>query len=240
MNIRNITFVALFSGVAVFGQTPVPTQAVLPFFFSEDSAFKVRYASNLAIGDSVVNFTNAGGSSLSACLPGTVPACTVGVPAQPSFAQNGDICANVYAYSPDEQLVSCCSCNVTPNALNSLSAKNDLASNTLTPIIPSALVIKVLASAGGTACTAASAATIGVADLRAGLQAWGTTIHALPVTAGTPATTYGVTETKFNDPFLTLAEFQRMTQLCGFIRANGSGYGICKSCKVGGLGASAR
>jgi len=31
-----------------------------------------------------------------------------------------------------------------------------------------------------------------------------------------------------------------MTQLCAFIRANGSGYGICKSCKVGGLGASAK
>ena len=64
-------------------------------------------------------------------------------------AQNGEICANVYAYSPDEQLVSCCSCNVTPNALNSLSVKADLGTNTLTPIIPSALVIKVIATAGG-------------------------------------------------------------------------------------------
>ena len=240
MNIRFFAFAALFSSVAVFGQTPVQTinTQAIPYG-QEDSSFQVRYAANLAIGDSVVNFTNAGGSSLSSCLPGT-PGYPCTVANAPSFAQNGDICANVYAYSPDEQLVSCCSCNVTPNALNSLSAKGDLASNTLTPIIPSALVIKVLASTGGASCTASSAATITTADLKQGLLAWGTTIHALPVTAGTPATTYGVTETRFANPLLTLQEFTRMTQLCAFIRANGSGYGICKSCKIGGLGASAK
>ena len=219
MNIRFFAIAAAFSAVAAFGQ--VGNFA--------DSAFQVRYASNLAIGDSVVNFTNAGTSSDTAFTA--------------TGAQNGDVCANVYAYSPDEQLVSCCSCNVTPNALNSLSAKNDLASNTLTPIIPSALVIKVLATAGGTACTASSAATAGDAThpLVPGLLAWGTTIHALPVTAGTPATTYGVTETAFSTPIaLSGAERTRMTQLCSFIRANGSGYGICKSCKVGGLGASSK
>ena len=100
-------------------------------------------------------------------------------------------------------------------------------------------------------CTASTAATLGVLDgflpLTPGLQAWGTTIHALPVTAGTPATTYGVTETPFAFPtflgFVGLpspAEVTRMSQLCSFIRANGSGYGICKSCKVGGLGASSK
>jgi hypothetical protein len=225
MNIRFLTLAAAFSAVAAFGQT-----VTVPAAGFADSAFQVRYASNLAIGDSVVNFSNSGSSS-------TDSGITSG------GAQNGDICANIYAYSPDEQLVSCCSCNVTPNALNSLSAKNDLASNTLTPIIPSALVIKVLATQGGSACTAGKAATVALdgSDLRAGLLAWGTTIHALPVTAGTPATTYGVTETAFATPqLLTVAELTRMTQLCAFIRANGSGYGICKSCKVGGLGASAK
>ena len=220
MNIRSLSFAAAFSAVAAFGQaTPGPYA---------DSPFQVRYASNLAIGDSVVNFTNAGSSSTDTGL------ATGG-------AQNGDISANIYAYSPDEQLVSCCSCNVTPNALNSLSAKNDLASNTLTPIIPSALVIKVLATEGGARCTASKAASVLVTELRAGLLAWGTTIHALPVTAGTPATTYGVTETAFSTPsVLSPAELLRMTSLCSFIRANGSGYGICKSCKVGGLGASSK
>ena len=217
MNIRFFAFAAVVSTVAAFGSQPG----------GADQPFQVRYASNLAIGDSVVNFSNAGSSSTDTGLATGAP-------------QNGDICANIYAYSPDEQLVSCCSCNVTPNALNSLSVKNDLASNTLTPIIPSALVIKVLATAGGSACTASKAASVGPKDLRIGLLAWGTTIHALPVTAGSPATTYGVTETRFDNPVLSEAELRRMTQLCSFIRANGSGYGICKSCKVGGLGAATR
>jgi hypothetical protein len=228
MNIRFFAIAALVSGVAAFAQPVVPAGAPGSTFGNDDASFQVRFASNLNFGDSVVNFTNAGGSSNAA-----------GLTASP-FAQNGEICANVYAYSPDEQLVSCCSCNVTPNALNSLSVKNDLASNTLTPIIPSALVIKVLATAGGALCTASKAATVVAGDLRIGLMAWGTTIHALPVGTATPATTYGVVETKFDSPMLSAEELFRMTQLCAFIRANGSGYGICKSCKVGGLGASAR
>jgi len=214
MNTRSLLFVALASCVAAFGQ-------------AQDTPYQVRYAANLAIGESVINFTNSGASSTTAFGP--------------NFAQNGEICANVYAYSPDEQLVSCCSCNVTPNALNSLSVKADLGTNTLTPIIPSALVIKVLASPGGTACTASTAATVTAAQLVPGLLAWGTTIHLMPVGGSTVAATYGVTETAFvKDNILSAAELTRMTQLCSFIRANGSGYGICKSCKVGGLGASSK
>ena len=215
MNIRFVAFAALASCVAAFGQV-------------QDSPFQIRYASNLAVGESVINFTNSGASSTTAF--------------QANFAANGEICANVYAYSPDEQLVSCCSCNVTPNALNSLSVKADLGTNTLTPIIPSSLVIKVIATAGGTACTASSAALAGTPPnvISQGLLAWGTTIHALPDLPGSPATTYGVTETAFSNAFLSPAELFRMTQLCTFIRANGSGFGICKSCKVGGLGASSK
>jgi hypothetical protein len=242
MNIRLFALTALAAS-SCFGQVNGYFVAGGDLVGLDAAAFQVRYAANLSIGDSVINFTNAGNSSTDTGL------ATGG-------AQNGDICANIYAYSPDEQLVSCCSCNVTPNALNSISVKNDLASNTLTPIIPSALVIKVLSTPGGAACTASTAAnppqaSPGTYRVNGGLLAWGTTIHALPVTAGSPAVTYGLTETPFSFPTLVIggnlyrglpspAEFLRMTQLCAFIRANGSGYGICKSCKVGGLGASTK
>jgi hypothetical protein len=228
MNIRFFAIAALLSSVASFGQIVPAVGAPGATFGSDDASFQVRFASNLSFGDSVLNFSNSGASSANANTTAT------------PFAQDGEICANVYAYSPDEQLVSCCSCNITPNALNSLSVKNDLASNTLTPIIPSALVIKVLATQGGALCTASKAATVTRAQLTSGLLAWGSTIHALPVTTATPATTYGVVETKFASPVLSAAELTRMTQLCAFIRANGSGYGICKSCKVGGLGANSK
>ncbi len=202
----------LLSSVAAFGQADTP--------------FQVRYASNLAVGDSVVNITNTGASS------------TIAFP-----TQNGAICVNVYAFSPDEQLISCCSCPVTPDGLVSLSARNDLISNTLTPGVPTAIVIKLIASPGPGALAfgGCNAGTVGVGGLNLpiqGLAAWGTTIHALPVTPGTPATTYGVTETAFTPATLSLAELQRIVTLCGFIQTNGSGFGVCRTCRLGGLGGS--
>src|SRR5437868_14787858 len=126
MNIRFFAFAALTMSFSAFGQL-VPTVAGV--LAQTDGPFQVRYASNLSFGESVINLTNSGANSTVAGIPGA---------AGGGFAQNGEICANLYAYSPDEQLVSCCSCNVTPNALNSLSVKADLGTNTLTPIIPSA------------------------------------------------------------------------------------------------------
>ncbi len=185
-----------------------------------DSPFQVRYASNLPVGDSVINVTNTGASS-SVAFP----------------TQNGNICVNVYTFSPDEQLISCCSCPVTPDGLVSLSARNDLISNTLTPGVPTSIVTKLLASSGTPAC---NASTVGQGNnvLVTGMAAWGTTIHELPVTPGSPATTYGVTETAFANATLSVAELTRITQLCGFIQTNGSGFGICKSCRFGGLAAT--
>lgn len=187
-------------------------------FAQVDTPYQIRYASNLNIGDSVINISNSGarGADLQA---GKTTAIT------------GSICANVYAFSPDEQMVSCCSCPVTPNGLVSLSAKGDLISNTLTPSTPTSIVIKLYASvpaAGSSGCDA-SASKPGAAA--PGMLAWGTTLHQNTATA-----TYSVTETAFSPATLSAGELFRLTQLCTFINANGSGFGICKSCTLGGLG----
>ncbi len=171
--------------------------------------FQVRYASNLNIGDSVINITNAGTQNVAGALT--------------------NICANVYTFSPDEQLISCCSCVVTPNALVSLSANSDLVSNTLTPAHPTSIVVKLVATFG----TACNASNLPVANLAAGLRAWGTTIHAAPTTP----VTYATTETEFSQAGLSAGELARISSFCGFIQANGSGFGICRSCRLGGLGA---
>ena len=131
---------------------------------------------------------------------------------------------NVYTFSPDEQLVSCCSCPLTPNGLASLSVRNDLISNTLTPGVPTGVVVKLLATDPTTHLPAA------------GLAAYGTTLHAAPAPA--PLGTYATTETNFTQSTLSAAEVSRITSLCGFIQTNGSGFGICASCRLGGLGAS--
>ena len=189
----------------------------LAILLSPTGAFQIRYAANLNIGDSVIDITNTGASS------------TVPLP-----IQDGNLCVNVYAFSPDEQLVSCCSCLLTPDGLVSLSVKNDLVSNTLTPGSPTSIVIKLLASSGGSSITSCNAGTVGTGTnlLASGLSAWGTTLHALPA----PPNTYGATETPFVSATLSGAELTRITTLCSLIQANGSGFGICKVCRLGGQG----
>jgi len=208
---RILIFAALATAMAAYGQVSATNITV-------DAPFQVRYASNLNIGDSVVNITNSGARG--AALPSGTSASIAGA-----------ICANVYTFSPDEQLISCCSCPVTPNGLVSLSAKNDLISNTLTPAVPTSIVIKLLASVPVGGSCSGSAAAPGAAT--SGMLAWGTTLHALP----TSPVTFALTETPFAPATLSDGELSRITQLCNFINANGSGFGICKSCRLGGLGA---
>lgn len=170
-----------------------------------DSPFQVRYAANLNIGDSYVNITNTGASG-----------------------GGSSICANLYTFDPAEELISCCTCSVTPNGLQSLSVLKSLVSNPLTPAIPTSVVIKIVSSSG--ACNASA-----VAALAPGLAAWGTTLH---LNSSTAVPSYFGTETAFTPASLSAAELAHITSFCGFIQANGSGFGICKGCAAGGLGAS--
>ena len=176
-------------------------------------AFQISYASNLNIGDSVVNITNAG------TVSGIDP--------------DGEICANVYTFDPAEELISCCACLVTPNGLNSLSDQTDLISNTLTPGVPTSIVIKLVATIPVGGCNAGNGGHPFLpTQLASGLRAWGTTLHA------TPSAGYQVTENVFQDAALSVSEDTKLASYCNFIQADGSGFGICKSCATGGLGAS--
>ena len=176
-----------------------------------DDTFQVRYAANLNIGDSVVDITNSGA---------TVRA---------NASQN--LCVNLYTFDPAEELISCCSCTVTPNGLQSLSVLKSLISNPLTPAIPTSVVIKAVATSGA-ACNASVVTPGAIAH---GLLMWGTTLHQNTSTA---AVSYSVTETPFSQAELSAPELAHITSTCGFIQSNGSGFGICKGCAAGGLGAS--
>ena len=203
-------------------------------FGQQDTSFQIRYAANLTAGDSVINLTNTGANGASVSGPGFGGA-------------QGNICVNVYAFSPDEQLISCCSCLITPNGLVSLSVNQDLVSNTLTGVRPNAVVIKLvntLAGAGGvgggaTGCTNSAALAsiqapppaVAVAfPIANGMLAWGTTIH-----AGAAAGTFVTTETAFIPATLSAAELASITGRCTAIIGNGSTFGICRSCRNTGL-----
>jgi hypothetical protein len=176
-----------------------------------EGAFLIRYVANLDQGDSFINITNDGLN---------------GAPLQgPGFgSQAGDICVNVYTFSPDEQLEACCSCPVTPNALASFSVNIDLLGTTLTPVKPTSAIIKLVGSLPGTN------------TLAGGVLAWATTLHLAPPVGEAPA--LAATETPFTPGTLSAAELTSITGRCASNIANGSGFGICAVCRNTGLGAA--
>jgi len=214
MRLFKISFTALSLSIVALAQN------------TTDTPFQVRYASNLTVGDSVINITNTGANGNSLYGPGFGGAA-------------GNICVNVYSFSPDEQLVSCCSCLVTPTGLVNLSANNDLVSNTLTGVRPNSIVIKLLATGAGanfasSTCTN-SAALAGSSSfpIVSGMIAWGTTLHSTITPAAAP---YTLTETQFAPSTMSNDERASITNRCANIIGNGSSFGICRSCRLGGLG----
>jgi hypothetical protein len=187
----------------------IEISAVAQVVVSPPDAYQIGYAANLSVADSFVDLTNVGTAG------GSDPA--------------GDICANVYVFASDQQLIECCSCLLTPNHLQALSAQGDLTSKTLTPGVPGSITIGLVATTpvGGGCNPAAVDAT----TLAPGLRVWGTTIHAAP------GGSFGTTEFPFSIASLSDTELAKITSTCGFIQADGSGYGLCKSCRPGALGA---
>jgi hypothetical protein len=171
--------------------------------------YQIGYA-NVALADSFINVTSTGATD---------------PPAAP-----GSICANVYVFDPNEEELDCCSCLITPNALQSMSVKT-LLSNNLTPEHPTSATVALLASEPSATGTCDPSA-VTTATLVPGLRAWSTTVHS----SGPPSNiTYG-TELPFAQSGATLSgsELNQLAGICTIIRANGSGFGQCSGCTAGG------
>jgi hypothetical protein len=209
---------------------------------SFDTPFQVSYAANLNLGESYINITNTGANGASLLGPGF------------GATQAGNICVNVYAFDPSEEMIACCSCLITPDQTVNLGANADLTVKTLTGVPETSVTVKLLASLNTTTplggvpgvygCTnsaatvvtgAAASGTNTVASF--GMAAWSTTLH-LGATAGSSVTT----ETPFIPATLSTGapgsnnELQSLTGRCAAIIGNASGYGICTSCQAGALG----
>src|SRR5215813_2484895 len=126
MHLRNLIVVMLALAAIALAQPPATL----------DTPFQVRYAANLNVGESWINISNSGANGAPLLGPGFGGAV-------------GNICVNVYAFSPDEQLISCCSCLVTPGGLVNLGVNRDLTSRTLTGVIPTSAVVKLYATLAG-------------------------------------------------------------------------------------------
>src|ERR1700683_3547286 len=126
MYLRNVFLAAIALSTAAFAQP----NATL------DSPFQVRYAANLNIGESYLDITNDGANGAPLLGPGFGGA-------------SGNICVNVYAFDPNEELVSCCSCLVTPDQTVNLGVNADLTSKTLTGLLPTSVTVKMAATLAG-------------------------------------------------------------------------------------------
>jgi hypothetical protein len=238
MHLRDFVFavaaVSLASLSVSSGQVP---KAVNPPPF--DDAYQINFLANLNAGEGYVDISNSGALNANAFGPASGSA--------------GRICVNVYAFSPDEREISCCSCLVTPNALVHLAAKADLIANAMPIAPPTSLVVKLLAtvpgaagvpgtntqsSFGGSDCNPAFPFT--AENLAPGMVAWAATLHPVPNPGWTakPLPTFGVVQTQFVSKPLSAGELAKLTNLCQIATGNGSGTGVCNACTLGGAGAA--
>jgi len=202
--------------LTMFGQAP------------PEYPYQVNYASNLNLGDSVVNIVNSG-TSAGSNIP-IVGANTY-----------GDICANIYLYAPDQELATCCTCLVSPNSLHSWAISYG-PGNLLSDVPPGggvaasinathSVVIKLLA-------TAPTGAGTSLGDfcprpdipnaVAPGMTAWAT--HAHP----TNTATVTITETLFAPASVTSGELGKLTNDCNYSIGRGVFF-VCPGCRLGGL-----
>ncbi len=184
-----------FAAALAAFSTILSAQAIDP------DTFKVNYFSNIGIANPAqIRMTNAGTSG-------------------------GNICADIYVFNPSQELEECCSCQLTPDGLRTLTiggVDGDIADNPVTGYDPPLLngVIKIVSSSG--TCSGSGLPLPVSPKPIPGLRAWGGHLNGPGI----------LTETAFQDAGLSAAELTRLGSECNAIKIVGSGHGVC-SCGMG-------
>lgn len=134
----------------------------------------------------------------------------IGSPIDPA-TKHGTVCADIYLFDANQEMLACCNCPTTANALGQLTGVSSL---TQAPF--SRGVIKIVADAG---CDETSITT----PVNGGLRAFMTNLEIAESVPGGVATT----ETLFQPAPLTVQEQQFLGQACSFVHYLGSGRGTC-------------
>jgi hypothetical protein len=132
-----------------------------------------------------------------------------GVQGTPISPDHGTVCADIYVFDSNQEMLACCSCPITANGTLTMSA-TDLQGNTLTRVRPPYGAYKIVSDQGAN-CDARN--PIPTPDLRA----WGMT----------------VAHSHFEEAPLSAAEQQFLGQACSFVLYLGSGQGTC-NCPANG------
>src|SRR6185369_7628066 len=113
--------------------------AALPLMAQTSSAYMVDYFSN--------NPGPGGAADQQLRL------VNVGVYGTPLTSPVGDVCANVYVFDANQEMVACCSCRITPNGLLTLSVANGLTNNPVTSVVPVNGAIKIIPTLAAGVCS---------------------------------------------------------------------------------------
>jgi len=149
----------------------------------------------------------------------TIRLTNIGITGTPLSPNEGTICANIYVFDNNQEMVECCSCPITANGLLELSVARDLTANPLTSVVPVAGVVKIFPNFQ-TPCSPTSFALITPVGDRA-FSAFATHLQTTP-------TASFVTETIIPPSSLQLqTEAGFLVQACSFVQYLGSGKGTC-------------
>ena len=164
------------------------------------------YSNNDGIGSQSVRLVNFGAAG----TPLTTPV--------------GDVCANIYVFDANQEMIACCSCRITPNGELTLDVAANLTANNLTGVFPANGDIKIVSTAAaGTAVCTPLTYNAGLLDSTVGFGS-----HR-QLTAGAAF----ITETNIPAAALSSAEQGFLTQACQFTRYLGSGFGQCSCPRTG-------
>ena len=154
----------------------------------------------------------------------------------PGVNNGADLCADIYVFDNQEEMLECCGCNLTSDDLRVLSINNNLTSNAA--IVPSSGVLKIVSAAqnpnskqvcdptGGNTKFGWVNNIVPTPDLRA----WAT--HIQNPFSGAQSKQFAYTEEEFQDATLTQNELNNLQETCFNLQNAGTGKGVC-SCGTG-------
>jgi len=161
------------------------------------------------VGDSSVFFTTYYANNVAAAPDETVRVINDGNSAP--YA-GGDLYADFYLFDDSQEMITCCSCKVTPDGLLSESVKGMTAS-AIRGFAPTRGVIKMISSSNGFFPVAGAEEP--PAEIRAtGLRGWATHIQSVKNETPNGPAAYSQTETALADSNLSGSEQYLLELLC--------------------------
>jgi len=152
-----------------------------------------------------------------ACISQAVSLINTGQVGSPIDAptNHGTVCADIYVFDANQEMLECCSCPITANGLAGNNLCN-LTANSLTGVPVFSGLLKIVAdNPGGATCDP----TAINAPVNSALRGWRESFNL--------ATGDIISESSFQAAPLTVQEQQFLGQACAFVRYLGSGRGRC-------------